>query len=322
MVLKNRAALMVLLGVAAAQAAAALNAAPGAAAIGMKQVQIMDQGMGRLPAVNLTIPADWQFQGEVHWGGGVGGCFADAPAVAFHAQSSDGALLLEGIPNFSWVYADDPAVRREMIQDNSPRTKSGRKPCPILRPARAADFLRQRVIPYYRRGERLVNVDPLPEFDALLRKRRGLADAAAGNQATRIDAARARLAYERNGQEYEEWLTTVVVVDTAPAGRGSAYDCHAVMMWSLRAPKGQLDATDSLFKAIAASVKPEAQWSSKVNDMIAKLYKAQRDEKAKQKAAWNNVGEAAGKGSLDAAENLEHGSEASAEGASQLLRDD
>jgi len=32
MVLKNRAALMVLLGVAAAQAAAALNAAPGAAA--------------------------------------------------------------------------------------------------------------------------------------------------------------------------------------------------------------------------------------------------------------------------------------------------
>lgn len=192
-------------------------------------------------------------------------------------------MVLESVPDFTFQYADDPALQRDMHQG----IKIGGKPCPVMRPMHAADFLRQAVIPRLRNGKRVVSVDPLPEFNQLVRQRLGLPPdvARAGTQgAIRTDAARARLEYDLNGQTVEEWLTTVMIVRIIPAGRGNAYDGHDVMVMSLRAPKGKLDGNDKLFKLIASTIHPEAQWNQVVHSMIAQLYQTQQQERAKQSA--------------------------------------
>lgn len=276
-------AAMLFMGSAAARAAADPGRAPAPASdryFLMKQVKITDEA-NHAPAVDLMIPTTWQFQGAVRWEGGLGGCLADLAAVFFHAQSADGSIVLEGVPDFTFQYADDPNMQREMHQG----IKIAGKPCPVMRPMHAADFLRQAVIPKLRSGKRVVSVDPLPEFNQMVRQRLGLPPdvAGAGNQgAIRTDAARARLEYDLNGQAVEEWLTTVMIVRIIPAGRGNGYDGHDVMVLSLRAPKGKLDGNDKLFKLIASTIHPEPQWNQMVHSMIGQLYQTQQQERAKQ----------------------------------------
>jgi hypothetical protein len=318
---------------AAAQSAAADKSVPAPAApapgasdryFRMKQVKINDQGMNQMPAVDLMIPTTWQFKGDVRWGGGVGGCFADLPAVFMHAQSEDGSIVFESIPNFTWQFTDDPGAQRALVQENQGGVKVGLKPCPVLRPMRAEDFLRQAVIPKTRSGKRVVSVDPLPEFNQMVRRQLGLGPdgaGAGGQSAVRTDAARARLEYDVDGKTIEEWLTTVVVVRTFPSGRGANnYDCHALLMLSLRAPKGQLDGNDKLFKLIAGTIRHEPQWDAKVNAMIAKLYQAKQQEEAKRSAIVAAFQQHVADTINEVTANQMRGANAAAFGQDQLIR--
>jgi hypothetical protein len=72
----------------APSAASAAPPSPGASDryFRMKQVKINDQGMNQMPAVDLMIPSTWQFKGDVRWGGGIGGCFADLPNFTPNGQ--------------------------------------------------------------------------------------------------------------------------------------------------------------------------------------------------------------------------------------------
>jgi hypothetical protein len=322
----RHAVLIVLMCVTAARAAPPAGAvAQGASEhyFRMKQVKIIDQGMNQAPAVDLMIPTTWRFQGEVRWGGGIGGCFADIAAISFHAQSPDGSLVLQSIPNFTWQYADDPATQRQLIQDNQQGSRVGRKPCPVLQPMHAADFLRQAVLPKYRNGKRVVTVDPLPEFNQLVRQRLGLPPdtAGAGNQsAIRTDAARARLEYDADGKTVEEWLTTVVVVRIIPSGRGNAYDCHATMLLSLRAPKGKLDDNDKLFKLIASTIRHEPKWDARVNAMIAQLYQKEQVEEAKRSAMIAAFQQHVAQTINETTANAQRGANAAVAGESQIIR--
>jgi hypothetical protein len=51
-----------------------------------------------------------------------------------------------------------------------------------------------------------------------------------------------------------------------------------------RAPKGQLDANDKLFKLIASTIRPELEWQKWSNGVIASLYQRKQEELAKQAA--------------------------------------
>jgi hypothetical protein len=313
--------LMMCMGVVAARGAAAPDIAPAGASdryFRMKQVKIIDEG-NHAPAVDLMIPTTWQFQGAVHWEGGLGGCLADLAAVSFHAQSADGSVVLESVPDFTFQYADDPAMQREMQKG----IKIAGKPCPVMRPMHAADFLRQAVIPRLRNGKRIVSIEPFPELNQLVRQRLGLPpDAAgAGNQgAIRTDAARARLEYDLNGQAVEEWLTTVMIVRIIPAGRGNAYDGHDVMVMSLRAPKGKLDGNDKLFRLIASTIHPEAQWNQAVHSMITQLYQTQQQERAKQSAMMIAFQQHVAQTVNETTANSARGANQAAAGESQIIR--
>jgi hypothetical protein len=311
-------------------AAAVRAAAPAAEPVSdryfrMKQVKIIDQGMNQEPAIDLMIPTTWQFQGEVRYGGGVGGCFADMAAVMFQAKSPDGSLVFNGIPNFTWQYADDPATQRDMVQENQGGIKVGLKPCPVIKPTHAVDFLRDAVLPKLRSGKRIVSVEPLPEFNQILRQRLGLppdaAGAGAGSQsAIRTEAARARLEYDLDGQTVEEWFTTAVMVRIIPSGRGNTYDCHAVMMLALRAPKGKLDGNDRLFKLMSSTIHPEPKWQGQVNAMISKLYQQKQIEEAKRSAIIAAFQQHVAQTINEVTANQIRGANQSAAGADQIIR--
>ncbi len=255
----------------------------------MKQVKIIDQGMGQgRPAYDLMIPTTWQFKGWVNVGVAEGGCFADWFAVVGDAKSADNSIELQMLPQYTWQYIDDPAAQRQMQVQNQRDAQVGMKPCPVRAPIQAADFLRQDLIPKYRKGKTVVSIDPFPELDQSVRYRLGLPPAAAGGSTggIRTDAARARLAYDDDkGQPVEEWITAAMVVRSVPTGgRGAAYDWHAIRVMFFRAPKGQLDANDRLFKLIASTIRPEPEWQKWSNGVIASLYQKKQQELAKQAA--------------------------------------
>jgi hypothetical protein len=249
----------------------------------MKQVQIADDGMNKMPAVDVMIPTAWQLQGSIRAMGGMGGCFADLETISIHAQSADGSLVFESTPNFTWQYADDPGTVRTMTQEGQAFAKGGIKPCPVMPPQRAADFLQKQLIPKLYADKHFVSVEPYPEFNQLLRQRLGLPLNDTGNQGPmRTDAARARLEYDRDGRSFEQWITVAEWTRLYPAGRGNVYDCHATMLMSFSAPKGQLDGNEKLFKLIAFNIRHEPNWDAKLSGMIAQLYQKQQIEEAKR----------------------------------------
>jgi hypothetical protein len=254
-----------------------------------------------------------------------GGCFADLAQVSFRAQSADGSVQLEGFPGFSWQYADNPAVQRELIKDNQDMARFGKKPCPVAPPASAADFLRKWLLVQYRPGKTATSVDPLPEFAQLIRARMGLpAQPGSANMRgpePRIDAARARLQYDLDGKPVEEWVAAVTVVLVQGAGPGgNNYDCHGTLMLTLRAPQGKLDQQDRLFKLIASSIRVDPKWQATVSQYITMLTQADQQRKDTNRRTWAAFQVHAAQVINGVTANMMAGSEASVAGESQIIR--
>jgi hypothetical protein len=248
----------------------------------MKRVQIDDTANKVPAAVTLMIPTTWQLQGAIRTMGGLGGCFADMESVSIHAQSADGSLVFEAMPDLTWQYADDQQTIRTMMQEGQAFAKAGIKPCPVMPPQSAADFLRK-IIPKYYPDAKIVSVDAYPQLDQFVRERLGLPLKGSSNGgAVRTDAARAHLEYEHDGRTIEQWVTVGEWMRAYASGRGNVYDCHATMLMSFSAPKGQLDGNESLFRLIAFNISHNPQWDANINAMISKLYQQQEIEEAKR----------------------------------------
>ncbi len=258
----------------------------------MKQVKIIDQGLGQgKPAYDLMIPKDWQFKGAVNTNEAEGGCFGDWFSVLGDATSPDNSVEFQIAPQFTWQYMDDPAGRQQMQTQNEKDTKFGMKACPVRAPIRAEEFLRKDMVPKCTKACKnttVVSAEAFPQLEEMVRHQLGLPFAASGGNAgnTRIDAARVRIAFDdENGQPAEGWMAAAIVVHTMPGGgHGAAYDWHAVNLLFFRAPKGQLDANDKLFKMMASTIHPEAEWQKWSNGVIASLYQRKQEELAKQAA--------------------------------------
>ena len=253
----------------------------------MKQVQVIDRaGLGQpTPAADLLIPTDWKFESNVQWENR--GCFTDLAAITFRAQSPDGRLVIEAFPSFSWQWASDPAVQKYLVMEDRQGAQVGLKPCPVNPPVPAADVLRKFALPKYRSGKDAGTVEPIPNFDQSMNSRaRSLEQqsARAGQQLQfRADSARIRLKYEIDGHPVEEWVTAVSVAQASTISTGSGatqgIDCRAVMVYALRAPQGQLDASEKLFRMILSSVRREPDWQRQYLTIVAKLSAAQQAQR-------------------------------------------
>ena len=270
------------------QASSIASNASGAPYFVMKQVKIIDNGLGKgMPAYDLLIPNDWQFKGAVNVGVAEGGCFDDWFSVVATANNSDSSIALQMLPQSTWQYTDDPTGQQQMQAQNQSDVRFGMKACPIRAPVTAAGFLRQDFVKKCT-GCRVVSVEPFPELAETIRHQLGLPPAAAGANTgnTRIDAARMRIAFNNvQGQASEAWVTAAIVVQIMPGVRGAAYDWHALDVMTFGTPKGQLDANDKLFKMILSTIHPELAWEKMSNGYIASLYQM----KAKQVAIQQQV---------------------------------
>jgi len=253
----------------------------------MKQVQVIahvaDPALGGkvdLPTIDLLIPSAWDFKGSVA-GNTTEGCFSDLYAVAWEATSGDGSVAFQGAPNDSWQYTDDPAALRKLTDPNRRALGLQGKPCPVKKPMKAEEYFRQNVFSAFPSGSTVVSVEPFPELNQTARKQLGLpADDAGNDGSARTEAIRARVEFQKDGKAFEDWVSLVVVTRIFPQGRSAFYDCHAIDVMALKAPKGQLDVNDKLFKVMISSVRPEPKWQAYSNGVIAKLYQAEAQKEA------------------------------------------
>ena len=245
----------------------ASSGAPSGKAFRMKQVQVMDRSNGPqpVPAVDVLIPTDWKFEGSVRYENR--GCFADIGAIVFRATSPDGRLAFEGFPSTTWQYSQNPAVQKYLAMENQQGAKTGLKPCPVNPPVAAADALRNLVLPKTRPGKQIVSIEPMADLNQAMSNRISSLQqpGSSGQQVQfRADAARARLKYDLEGQTVEEWVTAVTVARAATIATGSGpaqgVDCRLVMVYAMRAPAGQLEANETLFRMIRSSVHAEPNW--------------------------------------------------------------
>jgi hypothetical protein len=248
----------------------------------LKQVQVIakidDPSLGgrkEFPALDLLIPSTWNLKGGVT-ANTKEGCFRDIHALWWDATSADGSMAFQGAPNDSWQYADDPAALKRLSDPKRRALGAGGKPCPVKRPMKAEEYFRQEVLPAFPRGNTVVSVEPYPELNQLARKQLGAKDGA--NPKT--EAIRARVKFQKDGKDLETWVTLVVVTNVFPQGRGAFYDCHAMDVMALRAPQGQLEANEKLFKVMISSVRPEAAWQRYSNEYVAKLYQLEAQKEA------------------------------------------
>jgi len=274
-----------------ASAATSSDAAAGSY-LRMKQVQIIDQGMDKvqapLPAMDLLIPSTWDFKGSVA-PNTKEGCFSDFFAVSWEATSPDGLSAFQGVPNDSWQYADDPAELHRLTDPNRRALGAQGKPCPVKKPVKAEDYFRQNVFTVFPSGSTVASVDPFPELNQVARKQLGLPSDDSGNSgAVRTEAIRARVEFQKDGKPMEDWVALVVVTRIYRQGRGAFYDCHAIDVMAMRAPKDKLDADDKLFRVMISSVRPEPKWQAYTNGMITKLYQAEAQKEATIDQMWAN----------------------------------
>jgi len=262
------------------------GAAP-ASYLRMKQVQVIahvaDPALGGkvdLPAIDLLIPSTWDFKGSVA-ANTKEGCFSDIHAVSWEATSSDGSIAFQGAPNDSWQYSDDPAALRKLTDPNRRALGAQGKPCPVKKPMKAEDYFRQEILTVFPGGSTVVSVEPFPELNQIARKQLGLPpDDGSNGGSARTEAIRARVKFQKDGKDLEDWVTLVVVTRIFRQGQGAFYDCHAIDVTALRAPQGQLDANDKLFKVMISSIRPEPKWQAYSNGFIAKLYQAEAQKEA------------------------------------------
>jgi Cysteine rich repeat len=277
---------------AATGASAAVSNAAAGSYLRMKQVQIIDPGMDKvqaaLPAVDMLIPSAWDFKGSVA-PNTKEGCFSDFFAVSWEATSPDGLSAFQGVPNDSWQYADDPEELHKLTDPNRRALGAQGKPCPVKKPVKAEDYFRQNVFTAFPSGSTVASVDPFPELNQIARKQLGLPSDDAGNSSSvRTDAIRARVVFQKDGKLMEDWVALVVVTRIYREGRGAFYDCHAIDVMAMRAPKDKLDADDKLFRVMISSVRPEPKWQSYSNGIITKLYQMEAQKEAAIDQMWAN----------------------------------
>jgi len=291
----------------------------------MKQVKIIDQGLGQgKPAFDLLIPKDWQFKSAVNVNVADGGCYGDWFSVLADARSADNSVEFQVIPQFTFQYADSPAVQSDMQKQNQLRVRVGQKPCPVRAPMQAGEFLRQVLLAKYRKGKTIVSVEEFPELDQLARCRFGMPRSGPGGDAKATiytNAARARLSYTTDkGQPVDEWIAGVVVVRKISLGTsGAGYDWHAMMLMSIQAPQGKLEGNDKLFKLIGSTIRPEPEWLKWSSGVIQDLYDKQQRESAVQSEMVRQLQQYATGLIYGVVDNQQRGSFQSANGMSQLI---
>ena len=277
-----------------------------------------------VPWLNMLIPSTWEFKSSVVFNA-ESGCIADHFSVAWSARSADGSVAFNGAPDRSWQYADDPATLHNLTDPNRRQINippDGKiRTCPVKKPIKAEDYLRQNLLPELPSGIKVVSVEPFPELNQIARRQLGLpADDAGKDVNYKTDAIRARLEFQKDGKAREDWVTLVIFTRVFRQGRGNFYDSHMMDLMSLDAPKGSLDANDKLFKVMISSLQLDPQGKVYANDWLGWRYNVEAKKQATIDAIWARFQNQVARTIMEETLKQQRGSIAAASGTDQLMR--
>jgi hypothetical protein len=199
---------------------AAVVAFPQNARPPMQTVVLNDVALG-MPAMHLTIPAGWHFQGEVVRNVP---CSPGDPFPEYRASSPDGSIVVGMMTPFFTVYPPQSAGNMNL------------RGCGMVMPAPpTGKILSAYVVPAIRKGVQASAPEPVPGTEELIRSMSGR-----GNMMIHSGgAARVRLSYDENGKPVEEYiagLTQYTQFQGMPGGTSQT------VILTVRAPQGQLEA--------------------------------------------------------------------------------
>lgn len=213
--------------------------------MGMKTLTVADPVLG-MPAYDVTIPADWTFQGAV-----LRAATGDQMLV-FRATRPHGMVGVQRMPDVVSVWAETP---QEQAFFRAARLL-------VQRPQSPVEFLKTSLIPAARPGAVAGQVSPLPNAAELQRNMAELnARAAASGSSIRSrgEGAMMRITYEYEGHPMEEDLAASVITMDVPTRMGVYQSTHTYSA-AMRAPRGQLDAQAPLLLAILRSPSQHPAW--------------------------------------------------------------
>lgn len=236
------------------QAAAPQEAPSQPWGIRLKTVSCIDQqGIG-VEAFRMLIPADWRFEGGVHWLMNNPGMPA---VIACRAYNPQGVEAFEIFPNISCYWTNNPMVTMMFPMGSLYFGNEVRPPMPALQ------ALQQLVVPRYRGkmpGLQIVQQEHLPDLPKALRAN---APPTPG-PIPQADGARLRLRYRQDGQEVDEDLFGVVELTRVamPMLFGAQEHIYwmANYLFSFRAKADSLDRLADQFQAIVRSFRLNPQW--------------------------------------------------------------
>jgi hypothetical protein len=265
----------------------------------LRVMRLMDNtGFGQpVEAARFLVPADWRMEGGIQWAPSFG-CLAMMVNAQFRFVAPDGITGLEVFPNYTWNWYDDPYQRQLAMQTAQ---SAGQRPCDMAPPAGAADFLRGKLVPAFRRGAQVVATEPQPEVarasQASLQAYMQQAAAYGLQMDLRADAARVRITYPVNGLPVEEWISATVQYNRQQIASASAamqggmgytamYTLTATAQVGTRAPAGKLDGLAPLFATMIASYRPNVAYVNAVSQVMANMGNTQIQGAVDRSRIW------------------------------------
>lgn len=270
----------------------------------MRLVKIMDaQGWGQpVEVARLLVPSDWKTEGGVNWAANMGRCPQNVIQLRWRAVSPDGLTGMEILPQYGWVWSDDPT--QQQLMHNSAMNNLACDANPLVNPA---DFLARMVLPRIRPGFRVVRAEALPRVAQVEQAKLNQAYGAMVQQGyfrgVRAEVGRVRVQYQLNGRPVEEWMAATIQTIAAPAANTAAlmngnaamsssnYTLLAYNLVGTWAPGGQLDQHDKLFATMVASTRLNPGYVAAVTQWLQNIGRMQQQAAIDRHRIWREAQE-------------------------------
>jgi hypothetical protein len=235
----------------------------------LRQASIRDAGFfGReMVAMTLMVPADWQDRGAVTWADTL--CQTRMQQIQWEAFSPNGRERIQIMPAEGWKYA----------RDNMSGHQADPNGCPGWTFTSLREYF-EAWVAHHRPNARVLDFEVDPVTSQALAATLPTMPPMEGTQSqNRAEAGRVLLAYQENGVEYREVLTTGVVIvqfQMVMSSYGAGPDFHmeslnggTLPMFTARAPAGELDFNRLEVLGNTLSMNPE--YSAEVSRFFAGL---------------------------------------------------
>lgn len=232
---------------------------PGA--VHLRRVEIIDpNGFGKpMVATTLLIPAGWQTQGGVVWGGqticGGTGYNIDFQAISPHGDS---AVHIYPMEHWQWNTTGTPTVPG----------------CPLQQITTVRQYL-EALSRHARPGARILEYRPRPDIEAQLSQVNQTTPMPLGEMRVWVEAGEVLIAYDLNGVDTREVVASAITfnlmhMNASMGMRGSDYlSASTFPGFAMRAPTGQLDSR--LAETIRKSGRPNPEWTARIAQHNAKI---------------------------------------------------